>query len=1473
MILEKKGPPQTLQEKYALSAAPAAGQARLLTHTPRGTHLLGTTDPKGHAENLRGGTILTKFAMSSGKAQVRFFKVSRDGHELQWGDPKGAGKMPGRLDLSKVQRLAAGFSSRSKAAAKDDQFAFSLVSDDRSLDLQAHNLGDFNMWYRGLQYLVYAAQHASAAGHGGPSDRPEGKGEAAEEPAGVTNPLFMTKNILAPSKKKERRKQVAPSVDPAPGTSYGAPTDHTTHAENGTSTSTHGFRLETRKEVQKSPLKLGVPLQHNSPMGRASSGLSPPGMANLGPTVRPASEKTEADDPPHRNKASLQKMAQTYVEAPYTRFEVKTSPAASPSEAELRVMPTAREMFNSTLSELAHQVDGAEDDAHAVAINVDPSGYILPEGLQPHEEDAPAIPHEHVSSDSHVSIEVAPPKVMVPDYSRFTSNDLKSKSPAIRVPHQTNPSKELHPDDLAAERKLREEQESLRPRAHMLVPKSTARIQAQERGPTQKLSKDEGRWPDEDEMLDMLSRARHGKQKELERYFKRGITARVEDVSGNTLVHIAAQNNHKKVAKMVLRYTDYKDDPPTADFINYQNHNGHTALHYCFAYGYMELGDYLIELGADDTVVNLNGLTCYEGIDMDQTPPHLQDGTMRLRAQQARQKRFNIEQRTLRTQPSLSLDASQRATDPYSEYSARTRPQASARPAPTAMASARAQMTHRIGSARGPMNGGGVWDPGAQAGLMGAPMNPYGVPTNPMMPPYGMQQPLGMGMPGMFNVASQLMAANAGMFPNFAAQQMAYGMQPMGMYGMQPGMPPGFGVGGQPAPGVQPGSLNAAGGMGMPGGPAGFQGPPQGPAGPKGQYGADDDSDTLSSSSESDAGVLDSDVDTVQPAAGLGKGRKATATNGAAGGKKAQRGRAKPRVRGPANGGAAAGSSDSSDFGSDSEEEPGPAGARGKQNGVESLSGGLKGKLKKLALKKKRPSAAEGAAQEAPDAPRGSPKGKAATSGGKVPAAPPPPAPTAPAPPPPPPAPPPPPPPLNAAGPPPPGMRGPPPPPSPPPPPPVPGAPPPPPPPPGMRGPPPPPPPPGGRGPPRPPGMPGGPPPPPPAGPPKEKLKNIYWNVVRQVNERSVWNKLDGSQDVGVDVEEIEELFTAKVTKESKLKQAAPAKKDTGCVDMKRSNNVLIGLARIKIDHGSLASIISMADDDMLSLDNLHGLLKVFPDIEEMKMVRAHKERGGKMGDVEEFFLRMAQVPSATAKLQTLIFRREFQGQVDKLKDGLDKFDKACKEVKGSEQLARILEIILALGNILNRGTARGQAKGFKLASLTKLQDTKASNKSTTLLHYLAKTVQNKSKELLDFPTSLPSLEVATTISLEALSAEAMTLKAGLSKVRNEVDRSTGVPACAGYAEGMGRFVEAQGPVVENYVKRIGMAKANAEELLEYFGEKPTGDVKAEEIFRTLKGFCEAFSKAVHDNKTRPPKSGKPGSKPGGKPPSGRKKF
>ena len=37
-------------------------------------------------------------------------------------------------------------------------------------------------------------------------------------------------------------------------------------------------------------------------------------------------------------------------------------------------------------------------------------------------------------------------------------------------------------------------------------------------------------------------------------------------------------------------------------------------MHFAFAYGYKDLGKYLLSLGADDTVANVHGMTCYEGL-------------------------------------------------------------------------------------------------------------------------------------------------------------------------------------------------------------------------------------------------------------------------------------------------------------------------------------------------------------------------------------------------------------------------------------------------------------------------------------------------------------------------------------------------------------------------------------------------------------------------------------------------------------------------------------------------------------------------------------------------------------------------------------------------------------------------------------------------------------------------------------------
>ena len=50
----------------------------------------------------------------------------------------------------------------------------------------------------------------------------------------------------------------------------------------------------------------------------------------------------------------------------------------------------------------------------------------------------------------------------------------------------------------------------------------------------------------------------------------------------------------------------------------------------------------------------------------------------------------------------------------------------------------------------------------------------------------------------------------------------------------------------------------------------------------------------------------------------------------------------------------------------------------------------------------------------------------------------------------------------------------------------------------------------------------------------------------------------------------------------------------------------------------------------------------------------------------------------------------------------------ASKEVTNSQRLKRVFELVLAMGNYMNHGK-RGDAFGFKIASLSKLADTKSS--------------------------------------------------------------------------------------------------------------------------------------------------------------------
>ena len=106
----------------------------------------------------------------------------------------------------------------------------------------------------------------------------------------------------------------------------------------------------------------------------------------------------------------------------------------------------------------------------------------------------------------------------------------------------------------------------------------------------------------------VCSLCRHAKFSEVETLVNQpdwNVPIDYQNEMGNTLLHIVAQNGNKRLIKLCMR---------RGANLNQQNLTGQTALHFAFGYGYTEAGEYLVKKGADDSIKNKDGLTCYEGL-------------------------------------------------------------------------------------------------------------------------------------------------------------------------------------------------------------------------------------------------------------------------------------------------------------------------------------------------------------------------------------------------------------------------------------------------------------------------------------------------------------------------------------------------------------------------------------------------------------------------------------------------------------------------------------------------------------------------------------------------------------------------------------------------------------------------------------------------------------------------------------------
>lgn len=84
-------------------------------------------------------------------------------------------------------------------------------------------------------------------------------------------------------------------------------------------------------------------------------------------------------------------------------------------------------------------------------------------------------------------------------------------------------------------------------------------------------------------------------------------------------------------------------------------------------------------------------------------------------------------------------------------------------------------------------------------------------------------------------------------------------------------------------------------------------------------------------------------------------------------------------------------------------------------------------------------------------------------------------------------------------------------------------------------------------------------------------------------------------------------------------------------------------------------------------------------------------------------FNQMSGVKRLKPRLSAILFKLQFEEQVNNIKPDIMAVSAACEEIKKSRSFSKLLELVLLMGNYMNAGSRNAQTFGFNLCSLCKV--------------------------------------------------------------------------------------------------------------------------------------------------------------------------
>lgn len=366
-----------------------------------------------------------------------------------------------------------------------------------------------------------------------------------------------------------------------------------------------------------------------------------------------------------------------------------------------------------------------------------------------------------------------------------------------------------------------------------------------------------------------------------------------------------------------------------------------------------------------------------------------------------------------------------------------------------------------------------------------------------------------------------------------------------------------------------------------------------------------------------------------------------------------------------------------------------------------------------------------------------------------------------------------------------------------------------------------------------------------PSGP---KLKPCYWTKLEPAGA-TIW-AAPGTTETPFP-ELVDEFTSGKVSSGAQSRRpSVDMPQVVQLVDARRSQNIGIGLGRLRLGNAELMEAIRQIDATCLPFEKVEVLLSILPTQDEVDLVVGHGGDPSSLGKVERFFLETQSVKNCRGRMLAAAALGRCSSWLEHVDKGLVVAQAAATEVASNTNLFVVLRRARDVGNVLNQGSARGDASAVKLESLTNLARVRSNVKRHgSLLNYIARIFEplaaaDGNTAGLRLLPSIGKAAAASDIMVSELRKELADMKAqlaGAEKMR--------AGASDDDAELRARLDMELPPLLEalgETASRFDAVVSQISELLTSFGER--GDAPVHSFFASITHFAKEFDLACDFN-------------------------